>query len=93
MKFVPFTIALGIIGVIGGIMALVGGVGLFNLGLDWVLGVESCSYIRAIEQGVEAVKDCSRDMNAIKRDLAQSVSLIAVGMPVAIFSYFKIRKG
>ena len=92
MKFTPFTIAMGIMGVVGGVMAVIGGVGLWNLGLDWILGVEVCSYSRVLEPAVEAVRDCSRDVNAIKRDLAQSISLLLVGKPLAWFAYFKIRK-
>lgn len=90
MEFTPFNIALGISMVIGVIITVFGAVELYSLGLDWLLGVENCVFkpVREVTETVE----CVVDTNSTMRDLARSISLILVGIPLALFSYYKIKK-
>ncbi len=86
-KMSVFTLAMGILLVIVVIMTMIAGGQLLNLGLDWVLGVENCYYAR------EAIaQECSKDINGIKRDIANSVSMLVIAAPMAWFTFKQLKK-
>jgi len=84
----PFTIAVALIFVVTGIMAVVGAGTLANIGLETLLGVENCIY-----EGRPVVDEfvCKSDSNGTKRDIARGLSMFLTSLPVSVFSYFKIK--
>lgn len=84
-NWTPFTIGVSIVGVVGAIMALIGGYGLYGIGFDWLLGVEHCDYRKMQES-------CGTGLVYVKDDLAQALALLLAGKPTAAFAYFKVKQ-
>ena len=89
-KFVS-TIAISIVFVISTTASMFSGGGFVNTIIrDIVLNVDNCYYTPIQEK--DTGFNCSKDTNQTKRDVAQSVSLLMFSVPLAIFTYGKIKK-
>ena len=65
----------------------------------YFLGVETCNYkpvVRPLEVEVrpgqiqESEEECKIDYNQTKRELANSIAMLIVSLPIAIFTYRKL---
>lgn len=91
-----FTIAIALVFLVTGIMSVVGAGKLANIGLEKVLGVENCDYRYNTPKpnitGTTPEYVCKPDTNRTKKDMADSLAMILISLPVSIWSYRKINK-
>ena len=94
-----FKIALAVILVVSTITVLFSAGQLINtITRDYILGTDDCRYEYPPEKPmtmmnpVEPVEVCTKNSNETKRDLAGSLSILIVSLPIAILSYRKLRK-
>lgn len=89
------TIAFALMFVITGLFAVFSAGRLVNQGLDYALGVERCTYIAAPDpdrETKELNERCEYDKNNAKRETAESLAILLVTAPFAVWASRRFKK-